>query len=357
MDGIHHHYQFSIRAVWPGNDHWRSGWAQLGSELDGGSVIELHSYCRHDLRAAAAKFLGGVYDFAQSDHWLTCTFLPALLLATCAPLLLMRVVFGWTLVRRVDPAIPRLPFSLEDLMSVGIVIASSMTLAQVMMNALGPGTWQVLLTMILFAGVSLLCIPITVYVSFRVEPLWRRLMGWLVLSCMATIVIYGTAAVAEQSWSAPLRNLIYFCVGVPVGCLTIVTGILALRASGYQLTYFDAKGRGVEQSSRADVEIPAKDAASSQPAQASDSWLDDSKAKSTSKGFRLDTKWQARVATAMIVIAAAAGGISIQLNHQRLAAFYRQFVDPKILGVRLDNHKLYGLAMGPTSKIAISSVT
>ncbi len=87
--------------------------------------------------AAAAKFLGGVYDLAQSDHWLTCTFFPALLLATCAPLLLMRVVFGWTLVRRADPAIPRLPFSLEDLMSVGIVIASSMTLAQVMMNAEG----------------------------------------------------------------------------------------------------------------------------------------------------------------------------------------------------------------------------
>ncbi len=99
-------------------------------------------------------------SFFRSERWAICTMWPALLLSTCAPLVLMRTIFGWSLARQVHPAIPRWSTSLEDLMTVGIVIASSMTFSQVMLYSQGGrGLTHLLLLMAVFAGVSLLCIP------------------------------------------------------------------------------------------------------------------------------------------------------------------------------------------------------
>ncbi len=171
-------------------------------------------------------------------------------------------------------------------------------------------------------------------------------MGWLVLTCLAFIAIFFSAAIVE-SWADAYRSLEYISIGVPAGCLTVLCGIIALRYSGYQLTYFQSASSQVALSSDgATAKLEQKDA-KGQPDQPSEPWLEEGDEERASRTFQLDTKWQARIATAIIVIAAAAGGISIRMDKQKELNFYRQFVDAKINGAKIQARRLSGLSMSP----------
>ncbi len=198
--------------------------------------------------------------------------------------------------------------------------------------------------MAVFAGVSLLCIPITVYVSFRIETLGLRVLGWIALALLAFVAIYCSAAILMNNWSIANRNLPYISIGVPVGCLTVLAGILTLRSSGYVLTYFESLTGSSTQASDAAVDVASSSDARGIPSQANDTWLEDAYEDSERKIFSLDSKWQARIATAIVVMVAAIGGISVQFDKQRDRSFFQQFFNSKIRGATIETKTLLGLA-------------
>ncbi len=271
----------------------------------------------------------------DSDDWNVCAIWPALFLSTCAPLVLMRSICGWSLVRRASPVIPRWKSSLEDLMMFGVAIACAMTATQVMFYSEGSRSVSGLLVlMLVFATISLFCIPITVYVSFRIEPFARRLIGWLLLTGVAFLCIFVSSIVVEEGLGNAVRALPYLCVGVPTGCLTVAVGLTAFRSSGYQLTYFEPLSRRADELSQESVAQSA--AVPNERTELVDSWLEDESQPSQRHRFRLDGKWQARLAIGMVVVAAAVGGIVVHLQRQRDIHRFQQFINEDVRSARIE---------------------
>lgn len=296
-----------------------------------------------------------------------CSLWPVAFLSTSAPLVALRSLWGWTLTREAQTAIPRWRSSLEDLILVGVVIACSMTISRVFLYSEGPNNLpQLLVVMGLFAALSFICVPLVVYVSFRAKSWPRRIAGWLILSAIGFVVIFIESMIMQSGgWSErlndSLRDLRYMLVGVPAGCATVAIGITALLASGYRMTYFQktatvpedqvaksAVSESVSVPGQAVGPLEPKDAYPG-PAPFKAEWLDDTQPEIQRRPFQFDGKWQARAITALLVCIASVGVFSIQVAKQRFIRFHEELATSELLHVRFTmvDQKVQGLDFGP----------
>lgn len=282
-------------------------------------------------------------------HMAVCGIWPAMMLSTCAPLIALRPIFGWTLSRQPNPAIGRWSSSLEDLLFVGVVVGCVITFTQVFMFTEGPQNLaQVLLVMGVFAALSFVCVPPTVYVTFRAKSWGWRLMGWLVLSAITFGVVFVEAAVMDGGIQQSIRNLPDMVVGVSAGCITTAIGLICIMASGYTLTYFEKTSPEpfVEDELEADDVTDETNDQANNGAPFEAEWLDDSETTETKPTFDFGPKWQARIIVALLICIAAIGVGAIYIAKQRLLRVYEQLSSSDLLHVTTKNKVVTGIHFG-----------
>ena len=170
--------------------HWLTGW-----------LLAVALACLQTLMATVIAQYPNLTGPAAVQHVALCSIWPVFLLSTCAPLVVLRTLFGWTLSRQGSTAIPRWRSSMEDLLLVGIVIACSITTSQMFLYSEGPQNLpQLMMVMAIFATTSFICVPPVVYVSFRSRTWKRRIIGWLLaFSSWLFVVIFVESAFMDGS--------------------------------------------------------------------------------------------------------------------------------------------------------------
>ncbi len=222
-----------------------------------------------------------------------CALWPFMLLCSCAPLVLMRSLWGWSLARRTSPAITRCPTGLEDLVLFGVILACTITTTQVFLYVEGAQNLpQLLFVISLFGGVSLLTIPVTV--GRPSGPRAGR-HGWafgVFAELLALVIIAIASYLLENDWSFIQNQFQEMLVGVAFACVTVAVALTSLLMSGYQLTYF---ARADKHASRrpASAETLTNPVPAASPA--ATPWDDEESDQRDRSRFVLTPKWQARI--------------------------------------------------------------
>lgn len=330
--------------------HWLTGW-----------LLAVVLSCVQTVTATIIAEFPNVTGTEAVRNLALCSVWPAFLLSTCAPLVVLRTLLGWTLARKSQAAIPRWRSSLEDLIVVGVVIACSITTSQMFLYSEGPQTLpQLLVIMSIFAATSLICVPPVVYVTFR-SPNWRRrIAGWLLLSVMAFVVIFVESGIIEgNGWQTSMRFLPQMIVGVISSCVTMAVGMASLLVSGYRLTHFErsTKNSPVQASSTQtdptvsvteESTVPAPRATpgdAKAPFEAE--WLDDAQPRSQSRPFEFTPQWQARIVALVFVGIAVLGASSVHFAKLRTLKFYEELAQLDVQNAYTDKQTVNGLQFGP----------
>ena len=285
------------------------------------------------------------YDFQTLP---VCSLWPMFFLSSCAPLLIMRALFGWTLRRTSQPAIPRSRSSLEDLLLLGVVIACAMKISQVFVYNYGQGSLsQLLVIIVAFSALSCVCVPLVVWITFRARNWTKRSFGWTILSAITLGVFFVQDGFMRPSgWADALRNFPDMLIPTAAACLTVGIGLTSLLASGYQLTYF-AKGF------RTSPAQPAEPTSLAEPIKSDDSttrteWLEDAQVMPPRHAFEFGPKWQARALTVLLICIAVASTIGIDSSRQKVVGFFEKLSSKDLLHVNLkSDESIEGIQFGP----------
>lgn len=279
---------------------------------------------------------GSAFDF---QNLTVCSLWPLIFLSTCAPLLIARALFGWTLRRTLQPAIPRLQSRLEDLLLLGVVIACAMTISQVFLYRYGQGTLpQLLIFMAVFAALSCVCVPLVVLITFRARNWTRRIVGWTILSLITfCVVVIEDGFMRPNGWADTWRNLPEILVALPIACLTVGVGLTSLLVSGYQLTYFEKGART----------SPAEPV-TTDDSTTSTEWLEDSQVATPQPAIEFGPKWQARAIAALLVCISVASTLGINSSRQKVVVFFEELSSKDLLHVTLKNDdSIESIQFGP----------
>ena len=324
--------------------HWLTGW-----------LMAVVLACIQTVMATVIAEFPQLTSPSAVQHIALCSIWPVLLLSTCAPLVALRTLFGWTLRQQSETAIPRWKLSMEDLILVGVVIACSMTTSQMFLFSEGPQNLpQLMMIMGIFAATSLICIPPVVYVSFRARNWTSRLIGWVLLAGVAFVVILVESVIMDGgNFRAGLRVMPEMIVGIVTSSITMAVGVMSLMASGYRLTHFErsSKSSPLPVEPATNTAEPAESSAVLTPKESKApfeaEWLDDAQPERQARPFELTPQWQARLITLGLVGVAALGALGIHLAKLRTLRFYEGLDQPGLLHVYASNQKVTGLEFGP----------
>ncbi len=168
-----------------------------------------------------------------SGMGLRAPYIPAVVLASSSPLLILRAWAGWRLTRNAQElAVPRWRYGVEDLMLVTAIVASALFLLRVpdvvfeieSDNLITLNREFISATLTLF-GFSLLLAP-TIFIISRAKTAFVRYLWALVVFPTA---VFGYVAFTSQYWDPFATTL---------ATVFVTFGLLALRGSGFRLARY-----------------------------------------------------------------------------------------------------------------------
>lgn len=173
---------------------------------------------------------------------------PAFVLAGATPLLVFRGRFDWRLTRTIELGDKPLGWGVEELLIGTAITAASLIVAISAAEIQQMQQFQFLLPLgvicSIVASASLLGVAPAVWICFRTTSWQRRLklmalhVGIVVLLTMSISVLFNAIAqkLSSGGFSVALTEVLFYSAAFSiVAAIVFLTGLVALRASGYRL--------------------------------------------------------------------------------------------------------------------------
>lgn len=259
-----------------------------------------------------------------------CSFWPLLMLASCAPMIAMRGLRGWSLTLGESTSIAKHPSSLEDLFLLSVIVASCISLAR-LIEEVTPGLAapQLFLIAGFFGGFSLLFVVPSVALTFRLRSWPLRLAGWSGMAVAAMSACLILTWTMNESFNFR-QEFSYVVIGTCAAACTMIVGGLSMLFSGVKLTHFDRSPNNKE-SEFTDIDASDPIASLHRP------------------------KFQGRLLTGLVAIVAIANVSALNFAQFRRLAFFRdiQTYDERFPGqvteLTIRDDEVVGVTFAPTS--------